>query len=128
MVGGQNRIMAKVIILLLFGACKCLCGGERERERERENKNPCSDTQFKFQLSILFYFISLFSVFPFPPFSPPVLVVANRFPFVELFSHILHQLWVRSVPSTTLFIYLFICCWAFFASGSISLACWWGPA
>jgi hypothetical protein len=25
-------------------------------------------------------------------------------------------------------IYLFICCWAFFASGSISLACWWGPA
>jgi hypothetical protein len=57
-----------------------------------------------------------------------VLVVANRFPFVELFSHILHQLWVRSVPSTTLFIYLFICCWAFFASGSISLACWWGPA
>jgi hypothetical protein len=106
MVGGQNRIMAKVIILLLFGACKCLCGGERERE----NKNPCSDTQFKFQLSILFYFISLFSVFLFsfsPPFSPPVLVVANRFPFVELFSHILHQLWVRSVPSTTLFIYLF---------------------
>ena len=108
MVGGQNRIMAKVIILLLFGACKCLCGGERERERER-TRTPAQthNSNFSFPSFSISFLFSLFFLFPFPPFSPPVLVVANRFPFVELFSHILHQLWVRSVPSTTLFIYLF---------------------
>ena len=129
MVGG-----ARTELWRRLSFCYCLvhvnvCAVERERERERENKNPCSDTQFKFQLSILFYFISLFSFFfsPFPPLLPSGACCCQPFSLCGTFFTHPSPLWVKSVPSTTLFIYLFIYCWAFFASGSISLAFWWGP-
>ena len=109
MVGG-----ARTELWRRLSFCYCLvhvnvCAVERERERER-TRTPAQthNSNFSFPSFSISFLFSLFSFLLFPPFSPPVLVVANRFPFVELFSHILHHCGSNQFPPPLyLFIYLF---------------------